>query len=96
MNALPPKVAPFAALLSGTRFARALESRAQVLIVEIGSGEARRLVYASPAARHMLGAQSLDLLDAIVLSGKGPGARRIRELSVILQPGAAPRLISKP
>jgi PAS domain S-box-containing protein len=89
MNAVPPKAAPFAALLSGTPFARALESNAQVLIIE---ARPPRLVHASAAARELLGATSMEKLDSIVVSGDGPGARRMRELALLLTPGAPPRM----
>ena len=78
-----------AAALAGGTFAAALAEGAPLMIV---AGEPPHLRFASPAALALIGARSLEALEAALLSAESPGARRIRRLAVILPLGGAPRI----
>jgi PAS domain S-box-containing protein len=78
-----------AALLAGTPFAAALQASAPLLLAVI---DPPRLVFANDSARALFRAENLAELGEAAVTGRSPGARRLRELGRLLSAGAAPRL----
>src|ERR1700758_3283792 len=80
-----------AAMLAGTPFASALTHGAPLLVV---GGEPARVLFATPAALALFGAEGIEALEAVALEADSPGARRLRLLAETLQPNAPPRIES--
>ena len=78
-----------AALLAGGPFAEAWSRGAALTL---SGGDPLRLVYASPAALTMFGAQNPEALNSALHDAASPGARRLGQLAHRLSVGDAPRL----
>ena len=79
-----------AALVAGSPFAERLAHGAPILVFTSGPPH---LVYASPAALELFGANDLADLEALTLTAASPGARRLTSLA-LSGTGGAPRVES--